>query len=113
MVTAVVGHMIGMTLAMMSYYSCVVLVTILNPWLGLAAGVLVVPALLWAGWAMPRMRVRALVYREATSDVNLDHSGELLVDQAHQGVRHCAPRAAAGRRRLGGGLQRRLPGSRT
>ena len=69
MVTAVVGHMIGMTLAMMSYYSCVVLVTILNPWLGLAAGVLVAPALLWAGWAMPRMRVRALVYREATSDV--------------------------------------------
>ena len=69
MVTAVVSHMIGMTLAMMSYYTCVVLVTILNPWLGLAAGVLVVPALLWAGWAMPRMRVRALVYREATSDV--------------------------------------------
>ena len=69
MVTAVVGHMIGMTLAMMSYYSCVVLVTILNPWLGLAAGVLVAPALLWAGWAMPRMRMRALVYREATSDV--------------------------------------------
>ena len=69
MVTAVVGHMIGMTLAMMSYYTCVVLVTILNPWLGLAAGVLVAPALLWAAWAMPRMRVRALVYREATSDV--------------------------------------------
>ncbi len=69
MVTAVVGHIIGMTLAMMSYYSCVVLVTILNPWLGLAAGVLVAPALLWAYWAMPRMRVRALVYREATSDV--------------------------------------------
>ena len=69
MVTAVVGHMINMTLAMMSYYTCVVLVTILNPWLGLAAGVLVVPALLWAGWAMPRMRMRALVYREATSDV--------------------------------------------
>ncbi len=69
MVTAVVGHMIGMTLAMMSYYSCVALVTILNPWLGLAAGVLVVPALLWSQWAMPRMRVRALVYREATSDV--------------------------------------------
>lgn len=69
MVTAVVGHMIDMTLAMMSYYSCVVLVTILSPWLGLLAGVLVVPALLWAQWAMPRMRVRALVYREATSDV--------------------------------------------
>ena len=69
MVTAVVGHLIGMTLAMMSYYSCVVLVTLLSPWLGLIAGVLVAPALLWASWAMPRMRRRTLVYRAATSDV--------------------------------------------
>ena len=69
MVTAVIGHLIGMTLAMMSYYSCVALVTLLNPWLGLAAGVLVAPALLWAQWAMPRMRTRTLVYRAATSDV--------------------------------------------
>ena len=69
MVTAVVGHLIGMTLAMMSYYSCVLLVTLLSPWLGLIAGVLVAPALLWAHWAMPRMRTRTLVYRAATSDV--------------------------------------------
>ena len=69
MVTAVVGHLLGMTLAMMSYYSCVVLVTLLSPWLGLIAGVLVAPALLWATWAMPRMRARTLVYRAATSDV--------------------------------------------
>ena len=69
MVTAVVGHLIGMTLAMMSYYSCVLLVTLLSPWLGLIAGVIVAPALLWAHWAMPRMRTRALVYRAATSDV--------------------------------------------
>ena len=69
MVTAVVGHLIGMTLAMMSYYSCVFLVTLLSPWLGLIAGVLVAPALLWAQWAMPRMRTRTLVYRAATSDV--------------------------------------------
>ena len=69
MVTAVVGHLIGMTLAMMSYYSCVLLVTLLSPWLGLVAGVIVAPALLWAHWAMPRMRTRALVYRAATSDV--------------------------------------------
>ena len=69
MVTAVVGHLIGMTLAMMSYYSCVILVTLLSPWLGLIAGVLVAPALLWAHWAMPRMRTRTLVYRAATSDV--------------------------------------------
>ena len=69
MVTAVVGHLIGMTLAMMSYYSCVALITMLSPWLGLIAGVLVAPALLWAQWAMPRMRTRTLVYRAATSDV--------------------------------------------
>ena len=69
MVTAVVGHLIGMTLAMMSYYSCVALITLLSPWLGLIAGVLVVPALFWAQWAMPRMRTRTLVYRAATSDV--------------------------------------------
>ena len=69
MVTAVVGHLIGMTLAMMSYYSCVALITMLSPWLGLIAGVLVAPALLWAHWAMPRMRTRALIYRAATSDV--------------------------------------------
>ena len=69
MVTAVVGHLVGMTLAMMSYYSCVALVTLLHPWLGLIAGLLVVPALLWAQWAMPRMRTRTLVYRAATSDV--------------------------------------------
>ena len=69
MVTSVVGHLIGMTLAMMSYYSCVALITLLSPWLGLIAGVLVAPALLWAQWAMPRMRTRTLVYRAATSDV--------------------------------------------
>ena len=69
MVTAVIGHLIGLTLAMMSYYTCVALVTILSPWLGLIAGVIVVPALLWAQWAMPRMRTRTLVYRAATSDV--------------------------------------------
>ena len=69
MVTAVIGHLMGLTLAMMSYYTCVALVTLLSPWIGLVAGVLVVPALLWAQWAMPRMRTRSLVYREATSDV--------------------------------------------
>ena len=69
MVTAVVDQLINLTLAMMSYYTCVALVTILSPWLGLVAGVIVVPALLWAQWAMPRMRTRTLVYRAATSDV--------------------------------------------
>lgn len=66
-VTAVIDYLIRLTLATMSYVTCVVLVTLLNPWLGLLAGTLVVPALLWARWAMPRMRVRALVYRAAAS----------------------------------------------
>jgi ABC-type multidrug transport system fused ATPase/permease subunit len=69
MVTAVIGNLIGITLALMSYYTCVALVTLLSPWIGLIAGLLVIPALLWASWAMPRMRVRTLVYRAATSDV--------------------------------------------
>jgi ATP-binding cassette, subfamily B, bacterial len=69
MVTAVIGQLIGLTLAMMSYYTCVVLVTLLSPWIGLFAGTLVIPALIWAQWAMPRVRTRTLVYRAATSDV--------------------------------------------
>ena len=68
-VTAVIDYLIRLTLATMSYLTCVFLVTLLSPWLGLLAGTLVVPALLWARWAMPRMRVRALVYRAAASDV--------------------------------------------
>ena len=69
MVTAVIGNLIQLTLALMSYYTCVMLVTFLSPWIGLLAAVLVIPALAWANWAMPRMRTRTLVYREATSDV--------------------------------------------
>ncbi len=91
MVTAVIGHLIGMTLAMMSYYSCVALVAILSPWLGLIAGVVVVPALLWAQWAMPRMRVRTLVYRAATSDVTS------TIQESFSGIRLIKAFGAAGR----------------
>ena len=69
MVTAVIGHMIGLTLALMSYYTCVVFVTLLSPWIGLMAGTIAIPALIWGYWAMPRVRTRTLVYRAATSDV--------------------------------------------
>ena len=69
MVTAVIGHVIGMTLAFGSYLTCVVLVTVMSPLLGLIATVVVLPALFWAQFAMPRMRTRTLVYRAATSDV--------------------------------------------
>ena len=110
MVTAVVGHMIGMTLAMMSYYSCVVLVTILNPWLGLAAGVLVVPrpAVGWLGHA-PDARARPGLPGGHVRR-HLHHSGELLLDQADQGVRHRWSCPGPLRGRLGRRVQRRLPG---
>ena len=69
MVTSVIGHLIGLTLASGSYLTCVVLVTLLSPWLGLMAATLLIPAIIWSYWAMPRMRVRALAYRAAASDV--------------------------------------------
>ena len=69
MVTSVIGHLIGLTLASGSYLTCVVLVTLLNPWLGLMAATLLIPAFIWSYWGMPRMRVRALAYRAAASDV--------------------------------------------
>jgi len=69
MVTSVIGHLIGLTLATGSYLTCVVLVTLLSPWLGLMAATLLIPAFIWSYWAMPRMRVRALAYRAAASDV--------------------------------------------
>ena len=69
MVTSVIGHLLAMTLASGSYLTCVVLVTLLSPWLGLMAATLLIPAFIWSYWAMPRMRVRALAYRAAASDV--------------------------------------------
>ena len=68
-VTAVIDYLIRVTLATMSYFTCVLLVTLMSPWLGLVAGSLAIPGILWARWAMPRMRTRALVYRAAASDV--------------------------------------------
>ena len=68
-VTAVIGRLITLTLATMSYFSCVTLVTLLNPWLGLVTALLIPPALIWARWSMPRMRTRSLVYRAAASDL--------------------------------------------
>ena len=69
MVVSVIGHLLAMTLASGSYLTCVVLVTLLSPWLGLMAATLLIPAFMWSYWAMPRMRVRALAYRAAASDV--------------------------------------------
>ncbi len=68
-VTAVIMKLLGILLALVTYYIMVGLVTLLSPLIGFIAGVLVVPGFIWAHWAMPRMRVRTLVYRAATSNV--------------------------------------------
>ena len=43
MVTNVIGHLIKVTLTLMSYLTCVVIVTLLSPWIGLLAVLLLVP----------------------------------------------------------------------
>jgi len=68
-VTTVIGQLLGILFALVTYYIMVSVVSLLSPWIGFLAGVLIVPALMWAHWAMPRMRIRSLVYRAATSDV--------------------------------------------
>ena len=68
-VTAVIDRLMGVTIACSSYLTAVFLVTLLSPLMGLIASTIIIPGLLWARWAMPRMRTRALVSRAATSDV--------------------------------------------
>ena len=68
-VTVVIGHLINLTIQVLSYFSCVGLVMLLDIWIGLMAGLILVPGFLWAAYAMPRVRVRSLVYRAASSDV--------------------------------------------
>ena len=53
----------------MTYFTCVFLVSLLSPWIGLIAISVVIPGLLWARWAMPRMRVRSLIARATNSDL--------------------------------------------
>ena len=68
-VTVVIGHLINLVISIFSYFSCVGLVTLLSPWLGLAVLVLTGPGILFSAYAMPRVRVRSLVYRARSSDV--------------------------------------------
>ena len=68
-VTVVIGHIINLIISVGSYFSCVGLVSLLEPWLGVAALVLTVPGILLSAYAMPRVRVRSLVYRASSSDV--------------------------------------------
>lgn len=68
-VTAVIDRLMGVIMACSSYLTCAVLVTLLSPWMGLIVTAVVIPAVLWARWAMPRMRTLSLAARAATSDV--------------------------------------------
>ncbi len=69
MVTNVIGHLVNVSITLMNYFTAVFLVSLLSPWIGLLAALLIIPAMTWAHIAMPRVRVRSLVYRAATSDV--------------------------------------------
>lgn len=68
-VTAVIGQLITCSIGVWRYLLATILVSFLSPTIGLIAITIVVPALLLAQWAMPRMRTRSLVYRAATSDI--------------------------------------------
>ncbi len=68
-VTAVIGQLITCSIGVWRYFLAAILVSFLSPTISLIALTIVLPALLLARWAMPRMRTRSLVYRAATSDI--------------------------------------------
>lgn len=67
-VTGVINRIINLVITLGSYATCVVLVSLFSPLVGVIAGGVLIPAFIIGHWAMPRMRVRSLVYRAATSD---------------------------------------------
>lgn len=69
MITAVVGQLFAIAVALVGYYVSVIFVSLLSPVIGLAGALFPLPAIAVARWAMPRMRTRALVYRERTSAI--------------------------------------------
>jgi len=68
-VTAVIGQLAGVVTTIWGLFMALVLLTFLSPTMGFIGATLLVPAILWARWAMPRMRTRSLIYRGATSDI--------------------------------------------
>ena len=68
-VTAVIDRLLGISTTIFSYAVAVFLLSLLSPWLGLIMLSVVAPTLIYAKWAMPRMRTKSLVARAATSDV--------------------------------------------
>lgn len=68
-VTAVIGQIVEILSACWGYLLALFLISFLSPTIGLIAATIVIPAVFWGRWAMPRMRTRSLVYRAATSDI--------------------------------------------
>ena len=68
-VTAVIGQLVTCSIGVWRYILAAILVSFLSPTIGLIAITIIIPAILLARWAMPRMRTRSLVYRAATSDI--------------------------------------------
>ncbi|MCY4093936.1 MAG: ABC transporter ATP-binding protein [Gammaproteobacteria bacterium] len=68
-VTAVIGQLVTCSIGVWRYLLAAILVSFLSPTIGLIAITIIIPALILARWAMPRMRTRSLVYRAATSDI--------------------------------------------
>ena len=68
-VTAVIGQLVTCSIGVWRYALAAILVSFLSPTIGLIAVTIIIPAILLARWAMPRMRTRSLVYRAATSDI--------------------------------------------
>ncbi len=68
-VTAVIGQLSELLTQCWAWLLALVLLSFLSPTMGFVGATIVIPAILWARWAMPRMRTKSLVYRAATSDV--------------------------------------------
>ena len=68
-VNAVIGRLVELSLSFWYYIYALFLLSFLSPTMGVIALSLSIPTIFWARWAMPRMRIRSLVYRATTSDL--------------------------------------------
>lgn len=68
-VTAIISMLISVVQQLTMYAVTILFVTALDPYLGLLAATIAIIALVWGRWFSPRLRVRALVSREANSDL--------------------------------------------
>ena len=68
-VNAVIGRLVELSLSFWYYVYALFLLSFLSPTMGAIALSLIIPTIFWAKWAMPRMRIRSLVYRSTTSDL--------------------------------------------